>query len=108
MSLKNPRNRTNSRTDFDVRDVFGNFSDSRSKGPRGGKRRRGVLGVVLVVCAVVAVLVAADYWANAGRIFQGVTVGNVSVGGETPEEARGMVEERAASELQEVRFTGGP
>ena len=108
MSLKNPRDRTNSRTDFDVRDVFGNFSDSRSRGPKGGQRRRGVLGVVLVICAVVAALAAADYWANAGKIFQGVTVGNVSVGGETPEEARGMIEDSAASELQEVRFTGGP
>ncbi|MCA1715366.1 MAG: peptidoglycan binding domain-containing protein [Actinobacteria bacterium] len=108
MSLKNPRDRVNSRTDYDVRNVFGSFSDSRPKGRKGGRRRRGIIGVVLVVCAVVAVLVAADYWANAGRIFQGVTVGNVSVGGETSEEARGMVEERAADELGEIRFTGGP
>ena len=108
MSLKNPRDRVNSRTGYDARDVFGGFSDSRPKGRKDGRRRRGIIGVVLVVCAVVAVLVAADYWANAGRIFQGVTVGNVSVGGETPEEARGMVEERAANELGEIRFTGGP
>ncbi len=108
MSLKNPRDRVNSRTGYDARDVFGDFSNSRPKGRKGGRRRRGIIGVVLVVCAVVAVLVAADYWANAGRIFQGVTVGNVSVGGETPEKARGMVEERAANELGEIRFTGGP
>jgi len=108
LSLKNPRDRVNSRTGYDARDVFGGFSDSRPKGRKDGRRRRGIIGVVLVVCAVVAVLVAADYWANAGRIFQGVTVGNVSVGGETPEEARGMVEERAANELGEIRFTGGP
>ncbi len=98
----------NSRTDFDIRDSFGNFSNSRPKSPKGSQRRRGILGVVLVVCAAVAVLAAADYWANAGKIFQGVTVGNVSVGGETPEEARGMVEERGANALQEIRFTGGP
>jgi len=108
LSLKNPRDRVNSRTGYDARDVFGDFSNSRPKGRKGGRRRRGIIGVVLVVCAVVAVLVAADYWANAGRIFQGVTVGNVSVGGETPEKARGMVEERAANELGEIRFTGGP
>jgi vancomycin resistance protein YoaR len=106
LSLKRPRDRVNSRTDFGTRNVFGSFPDSRLKGRKGG--RRGIIGIVLVVCAVMAVLVAADYWANAGKIFQGVTVGNVSVGGETPEEARGMIEERAANELGEIRFTGGP
>jgi vancomycin resistance protein YoaR len=108
LSLKNPRDRVNSRTGFGTRTDFGSFSDSRPKARKGGQRRRGIIGVVLVVCAVVAVLVAADYWANAGKIFQGVMVGNVAVGGETPEEARGMVEERAADELGEIRFTGGP
>ena len=108
MSLKNPRDRVNSRTGFGTRTDFGSFSDSHPKGRKGGQRRRGIIGVVLVVCAVVAVLVAADYWANAGKIFQGVMVGSVAVGGETPEEARGMVEERAADELGEIRFTGGP
>ena len=108
MSLKNPRDRVNSRTGFGTRTDFGSFSDSHQKGRKGGQRRRGIIGVVLVVCAVVAVLVAADYWANAGKIFQGVMVGSIAVGGETPEEARGMVEERAADELGEIRFTGGP
>ena len=108
MSLKNPRDRVGSRTDFDVRNVFGKPSDIRPKGSKGVQRRRRTIGVVLVVCAVAAVLVAADYWANAGKIFQGVTIGNVSVGGETPEEARGMVEESSANALEEIRFTGGP
>jgi vancomycin resistance protein YoaR len=108
LSLKNPRDRVNSRTDFGTRNVLGNFPHSRPKGRKGGRHRRGILGVILAVCAVVAVLVAADYWANAGRIFQGVTVGNVAVGGETPDEARGMVEEHAADELGEIRFAGGP
>ena len=108
MSLKNPRDRVSSGTDFGTRSDLGSFPDSRPKARKGGRSRRGILGVILVVCAVVAVLVAADYWANAGKIFQGVTVGNVSVGGETPEEARGMVEEHAADELGEFRFTGGP
>jgi hypothetical protein len=108
LSLKNPRDRVNSRTGFGTRTDFGSFSDTHPKGRKGGQRRRGIIGVVLVVCAVVAVLVAADYWANAGKIFQGVMVGSVAVGGETPEEARGMVEKRAADELGEIRFTGGP
>jgi vancomycin resistance protein YoaR len=63
---------------------------------------------VLVACAVAAVLVAADYWSNAGKIFEGVTIGDVPVGGETPEEARAMVEERNDNTLGELRFTGGP
>jgi len=63
---------------------------------------------VLVVCAAVALLVATDYWANAGKIFRGVTIGNVPVGGETPEEARSMVEAQGANALGELRFTGGP
>jgi hypothetical protein len=56
----------------------------------------------------VAVLVAADHWANQGRIYDGVMVGNVSLGGKTPEEAREIVAERGASALDELRFTGGP
>jgi vancomycin resistance protein YoaR len=108
LSLKNPRDRVNSRADFGTRNVLGSFPDSRPKGRKSGRPRRRFIGVILVACAVVAVLVAADYWANAGRIFQGVMVGNVAVGGETPEEAQGIVEERAADELGEIRFTGGP
>jgi vancomycin resistance protein YoaR len=102
LSLKNPRDRVNSRT------VLGSFPDSRPKGRKGGRPRRRFIGVILVVCAVVAVLVAADYWSNAGRIFQGVMVGNVDIGGETPEEARQMIEQHAADDLGEIQFTGGP
>lgn len=108
MSLKNPRDRVGARTDFDVRDVFGRLSDSRPRGPKGIQHRRRIVGVVLVICAVAALLVAADYWANAGKIFEGVTIGDVPVGGETPEEARSMVEERSDNALGELRFTGGP
>ncbi len=111
MSLKNPRDRVNPRDGFDVRDVPGSFSDYTRKGAGKAKKyrnsRRRVTGPVLIICAVVSVLVAADYWANAGTIFSGVTVGNVPVGAEMPEEARGMIEERGANALGELRFTGG-
>jgi vancomycin resistance protein YoaR len=66
------------------------------------------MGPVIVVCAIVAMIAAIDYWANSGNIFEGVSVGGVPVGGETPEEARRIVEERGSAALQEIRFTGGP
>ena len=63
---------------------------------------------MLIACAAAAVLVAADYWANQGRIYDGVMVGNVSLGGKTPEEAREIVAERSATAFDELRFVGGP
>lgn len=62
--------------------------------------------MVIVVCAVVAVAVAADYWANSGEIYGGVSVAGVEVGGKTPKEAREMIEDRAGGELGEIRLTG--
>jgi vancomycin resistance protein YoaR len=103
LSLKNPRDKTRSRTDFGARDNLGDFSRSK-----GGKRRGRLIGPVLIICAIVAALVAADSWANSGRIYQGVSVGDVAVGGKTPEEARQMIEERDKDALQQIRFTGGP
>jgi vancomycin resistance protein YoaR len=104
LSLKNPR-RGVTRSSFEGRDVFGDSSGFRSKGRR---RRRRLVISVLIACAAVAVLVAADYWANQGRIYDGVMVGNVSLGGKTPEEAREIVAERGATALDELRFVGGP
>jgi vancomycin resistance protein YoaR len=104
LSLKNPR-RGVTRSSFEGRDVFGDSSGFRSKGRR---RRRRLVISVLIACAAVAVLVAADYWANQGRIYDGVMVGNVSLGGKTPEEAREIVAERSATALDELRFVGGP
>ncbi|MDQ4043281.1 MAG: VanW family protein [Actinomycetota bacterium] len=104
MSLKNPR-RGVTRSSFEGSDVFGDSSGFRSK---GGRRRRRLVISVLIACAAVAVLVAADYWANQGRIYDGVMVGNVSLGGKTPEEAREIVAERGATALDELRFVGGP
>ena len=63
---------------------------------------------MLIACAAAAVLVAADYWANQGRIYDGVMVGNVSLGGKTPEEAREIVAEHGATAFDELRFVGGP
>jgi vancomycin resistance protein YoaR len=54
----------------------------------------------------VAVLVAADFWLNSGKVHRGVEVGNVSLGGMEPVEARQVVRERALGPLQEIELTG--
>ena len=51
------------------------------------------------------VLVAADYWMNYGKIYRGVSVGSVPLGGKTPGEAQQILEERAGS-LEEIELTG--
>ncbi len=61
-----------------------------------------------VACALVAVLAAADYWSNSGRILDGVTVAGADVGGKTPVEARAVVEDLLAERLGEVPVIGGP
>ena len=95
MSLKNPRDRVSSRN------VFGDFPDTR---PRG--RRRRILVPVFIVCAlVVAALWAADYWKNYGKIYPGVEVQSIPLGGKTPEEAQRIIEERTGA-LEEIELTG--
>ena len=73
---------------------------------RFGRRRRGFVGPVLIACAIIAVLVAADYLMNAGKIYRGVEVGTVSLGGQTPGQARETVQERATGALKEIELTG--
>lgn len=77
-----------------------------STGSRRSRRRRGVAGPIIIICALVAVLVAADYWMNSGKVHRGVEVGNVSLGGMEPAEARGVVRERALGPLQEIELSG--
>ena len=83
----------------DYRPGYGSTGSRRS-------RRRGFAGPIIIVCALVAVLVAADYWMNSGNVHRGVEVGNVSLGGMDPAEARQVVRERAMGPLQEVEFSG--
>ena len=59
-----------------------------------------------VLCALVAALVALDYWSNAGAVYRGVEVGGVPLGGKTPQEAHGALEERASGAPGEIRLTG--
>lgn len=61
---------------------------------------------MLVVCALVAVFVAFDYWSNSGKIYRGVEVGPAAVGGETLEGARATVETEIGGAVDEVRLDG--
>lgn len=60
---------------------------------------------LLIVCAVVVALVVADYWTNYGKIYQGVEVGDVALGGMTAQEAQQTLEERTGG-LDEIELTG--
>ena len=77
-----------------------------STGSRRSRRRRGFAGPIIIICALVAVLVAADYWLNSGNVHRGVEVGNVPLGGMEPAEARDVVRERALGPLQEIELSG--
>ena len=75
--------------------------------PRGSSRgRRKAPIIVLVVCAVLAGAVALDYWSNSGRIYNGVSVAGVDVGGKTTGEAKTLVEERLAQNLDQIDLSG--
>ncbi len=103
MSLKNSKDRINPGEGFLVRPAtVGSYKRQRKSG------RRRIIRPVLIFCAALALLVAADYWSNYDEIYRGVAVGNVDLGGKTPDEAHALVEQQAASALQEVHFTGGP
>jgi vancomycin resistance protein YoaR len=102
LSLKNRREQTGRGSgggDFSPNGLFG----STKKRPGRG---RSIAGPVVIACAVVAVLVAADFMMNSGRIYRGVEVGDVALGGRTPAEARQIVEERATGALERFEFTG--
>ncbi|MDP8901152.1 MAG: peptidoglycan binding domain-containing protein, partial [Actinomycetota bacterium] len=83
------------------------YGDYRSGGTgRRRPKRSGFAGPIIIACALVAVLVAADFWLNSGKVHRGVEVGNVSLGGMKPAEAREVVRERALGPLQEIELTG--
>lgn len=83
------------------RETSGRRRESRNVRRKGGA---GIAGPVIVICAVIAGLVALNYWANAGQIYRGVEVGSLELGGKTPEEARRAIEERVAGPLELTGF----
>jgi vancomycin resistance protein YoaR len=99
LSLKNRWEKGHVGGDFSSNGRFGNTK-------RYDRKRRNIAGPIIIACAVIAVLVAADYLTNAGRIYRGVEVGDVALGGKTPAEARQTVEEHATGALKEIEFSG--
>jgi vancomycin resistance protein YoaR len=102
LSLKNRRERSEYEQ---TREGFSPPGYSPTYTGKRGRRGRFV-GPVLIVCAIVAMLVAGDYWLNSGKIYRGVNVGSVSLGGETPTAAREIVRERALGALKEIELSG--
>ncbi len=70
---------------------------------RGGS---GIVGPVVLVCAIIAMVVMADYWVNAGRVYRGVEVGSIPLGGKTPEQAEKVIADRTSGALKEMEFDG--
>lgn len=62
--------------------------------------------MLLAIFALASVLVALDYLSNAGKIYRGVEVGAVSLGGETPAEAERLLMERTTGELGAIELNG--
>jgi vancomycin resistance protein YoaR len=108
LSLKNRRKRDRSGRNERESGSYGNYSPSLNPFDSGkqSSRRRRIAGPVIIICAIVAVLVAADFWLNSGKIHRGVKVGSVSLGGETPAEARQIVRDQAMGPLKEIDFVG--
>jgi vancomycin resistance protein YoaR len=100
LSLKNRRERQGSSRDG------GGFSPNGGFGTKTfGRKRRSIAGPILIACAVLAVLVAADQFLNSGKIYRGVEVGDVALGGSTPAEARQIVQERATGAVKEIQLS---
>jgi vancomycin resistance protein YoaR len=88
--------------------MFSDYGSSSLNPFDSGKqgKRRGFAGPIIIICAIIAVLVAADFWLNAGKIHRGVEVGNVPLGGLTPAEARQTVKDHVMGPLEEIEFSG--
>lgn len=99
MSIKNPDKTSGG-------DKLWKLLESDPKYDKNGRRGWRIAGPIIIVCAIIAVLIAADFALNSGRIYWGVEVGTVQLGGKTPAEAREAVEERTTGALKEFDFTG--
>jgi vancomycin resistance protein YoaR len=88
--------------------MFSDYGPSSLNPFDSGKqsKRRGFAGPIIIICAIIAVLVAADFWLNSGKIHRGVEVGDVPLGGQTPAEARQTVNNHVMGPLERIEFSG--
>jgi vancomycin resistance protein YoaR len=102
LSIKNSKSSKKSAGSDDALKGLLNGSDGH------GKRRifPMIAGPLVILCAILAVLVAADHWVNAGKIYGGVQVGTIELGGMTQGEAQDAVRERTTGALKEFEFSG--
>ncbi len=104
MSLKNLRDKLGSSEGLEV--PSGDRWEKRRPHWSGGRRRgRMIVPLLLVVASLVVAPVAVDYWMNSGKIYPGVSVGGVSLGDKTPEEAQRILQEHTGG-LEEIVLTG--
>ena len=101
LSLKNERRRDRRRRGSSNYSSLNPVDSGKQK-----SKHRGVAGPIIIICAIIAVLVAADFWLNSGKIHRGVEVGDVSLGGMTPAEARQTVKDHVMGPLEEIEFSG--
>ncbi len=73
--------------------------------PLGGRSTGRFVGAVLILCAVVSAVVAVEHLSNVGKIQRGVSVGEVAVGGKTPEEARRLLKGRVPEAQKKIELS---
>jgi vancomycin resistance protein YoaR len=104
MPLKDSRDMLSSGDGFENLSV--NHWKNRRRHRKGNRWwGRRIFPLLLVCILLVIALVAADYWMNYGKIYPGVSVGGVSLGGKTPEEAQTILQDRTGG-LEEIELTG--
>ncbi len=73
--------------------------------PLGGGSKGRFVGAVIILCAIVSTMVAVEHVSNMGKIQRGVSVGDVALGGKTPEEARRALEDRVPESQERVELS---
>ena len=70
------------------------------------RRRRMTVLAALLLCVALVLLIVGNALIGGDEIRGGVRIGEVDVGGKTPEEARTAVERYASESFREISFTG--
>ena len=101
------------RVDFRGNDELPAGFLARESGRKRGRERtaarvrRGLPGLILAMIGLVIAVAVFDYLENSGEIHSGVRVGEVSLGGMEPAQAREKLQERASENLNLLELRGG-